>query len=166
MSEAIAQCTHIFLLKRDPQNSRSLFLSQDLILIGDHLQLRPKLESYNLTKVSGSGFNFDVSLFERLILSNFESAMLQVQHRMHPSIADLIRHQTYPTLKDHPSVAKYPSVMGVENNLLFLDHSHPENGADEATTTKSNSFEASLCVELVRFLLLQGTFTGALPTIS
>ncbi|KAL7541149.1 LOW QUALITY PROTEIN: hypothetical protein ACHAXR_010669 [Thalassiosira sp. AJA248-18] len=132
--------------------------TKHLILIGDHLQLRPKLESYSLTKVSGLGLDFDVSLFERLILSGYESAMLQVQHRMRPCIADIIRRQTYPTLKDHPSVFNYPSTLGVPrtSNLLFLDHCHPENGGDDATTTKSNTFEASMCVEIVRFLLLQG----------
>jgi hypothetical protein len=58
--------------------------TKHLILIGDHLQLRPKLESYSLTKVSGNGFDFDVSLFERLIFKGFDSAMLRVQHRMRP----------------------------------------------------------------------------------
>jgi len=130
--------------------------TKHLILIGDHLQLRPKLESYSLTKVSGNGFNFDVSLFERLILSGFDSAMLQVQHRMRPCIADIIRRQTYPTLKDHPSVSTYPNTLGVASNMLFLDHSHLENGADDSTMTKSNTFEALICVEIVRFLLLQG----------
>ena len=128
-----------------------------LILIGDHLQLRPKLESYNLTEVSGNGFDLDVSLFERLILSNYQAqTMLGVQHRMRPCIADLIRRLTYPTLKDHESVLKFPSVKGVSNDLLFVHHGHPEDGKDGVSTTKSNSHEATICVEIVRYLLLQG----------
>jgi len=39
---------------------------QQLILIGDHLQLRPKIESYELTVVSSRGYDLDLSLFERL----------------------------------------------------------------------------------------------------
>jgi hypothetical protein len=135
--------------------------TKHLILIGDHLQLRPKLESYSLTKVSGNGFDFDVSLFERLIFKGFDSAMLRVQHRMRPCIADIIRRQTYPSLDDHPSVASYPDVRGVPENLLFIDHANPENGADELATTKSNPFEAQLCVEIVRYLLLQGKEAAA-----
>ncbi len=130
--------------------------TKHLILIGDHLQLRPKLESYSLTKVSGNGFDFDISLFERLIHSGYHAAMLGVQHRMRPCIADIIRRQTYPSLKDHPSVSSYPDVRGVPDNLLFIDHSNFENGADDLATTKSNPFEATLCVEIARYLLLQG----------
>jgi hypothetical protein len=41
-----------------------------LVLIGDHKQLRPKLESYELRKESGKGVDFDESLFERLALQD------------------------------------------------------------------------------------------------
>ena len=84
-----------------------------------------RTQTSNLGHYLGCCNDFDVSLFERLILSGFDSAMLQVQHRMRPCIADIIRHQTYPTLKDHPSVSNYPSTLGVPHNLLFLDHTHP-----------------------------------------
>lgn len=131
--------------------------TKHLILIGDHKQLRPKVESYQLTKASGHGYDFDVSLFERMILAGYPSAMLRVQHRMSPCISALIRKQTYPTLTDHSSVHQYPGVRGVTDNLLFINHSHPEDGAnDPDSTTKSNKPEASFCVEVVRYLLLQG----------
>ena len=39
-----------------------------LIMIGDHQQLPPKLEFYDLRKESGKQVNFDESLFERLAL--------------------------------------------------------------------------------------------------
>ena len=131
--------------------------TKHLILIGDHLQLRPKVENYRLTKVSGHGYDFDVSLFERMILNGYPSAMLQVQHRMRPCISALIREQTYPSLRDHKSVHQYPGVKGVTGNLFFIDHNYPEEGADDPdATTKSNKQEASYCVEIVRYLLLQG----------
>jgi hypothetical protein len=39
---------------------------EHLIMIGDHKQLRPKVEFYPLQKESGRGHDFNVSLFERL----------------------------------------------------------------------------------------------------
>ncbi len=133
--------------------------TKHLILIGDHLQLRPKLESYKLSTVSGAGYNFDCSLFERLIKSRFPSTMLQVQHRMRPYISEFIRQQTYPTLIDHHSVTKFEDVKGVACSVAFIHHDKPEDrkgNHDEAQTTKSNKWEAEMCVEIVRYLLLQG----------
>ena len=137
--------------------------TKHLILIGDHKQLRPKAETYDLTTVSGKGYNLDCSLFERLVCSNLPSAMLQVQHRMRPSISDMVRKQTYPGLKDHPDVTKYPAVRGVKGDVIFIDHDVKEDGlnrdeseCDSHNKTKSNIHEAKLCVELVRYFLLQG----------
>ena len=39
-------------------------------MIGDHKQLRPKLECYELRKESGCQVDFDESLFERLALQD------------------------------------------------------------------------------------------------
>jgi hypothetical protein len=137
--------------------------TKHLILIGDHKQLRPKAETFKLTAVSGHGFNLDCSLFERLVTSGLPTASLNVQHRMRPSISRIVRCQTYPTLKDHPSVEKYPDVRGVTGNVIFIDHNHKEDVQLEKRgqknyiqKTKSNLYEASLCVELVRYFLLQG----------
>jgi hypothetical protein len=131
--------------------------TKQLILIGDHKQLRPKIENYDLSTVSGRGYNLDCSLFERLILKGHTSVALQVQHRMRPSISALIRAQTYPNLQDHESVHRYPNVKGLSENIVFVDHTHFEDGADtDNAMTKSNRFEAELSVEIVRYLLLQG----------
>lgn len=133
--------------------------TKHLILIGDHLQLRPKVESYKLSAASGFGYNFDYSMFERLIKSGFPSAMLQVQHRMRPYISNFIRSQTYPSLIDHPSTHEFQDVKGVDKNVLFLDHDNPEQGCDAdslETKTKANAYEAHMCIEIVRYLLLQG----------
>jgi superfamily I DNA and/or RNA helicase len=135
--------------------------TKHLILIGDHLQLRPKLENYRLSTVSGAGYNFDCSMFERLIKRNYPSSMLQVQHRMRPQISELIRQETYPTLKDHSSVFEFPSISGMSHDIVFVDHDQKEDGIKHAElelqmTTKSNNFEARYCIEFVRYLLLQG----------
>ncbi|KAL7484059.1 hypothetical protein ACHAW6_009716 [Cyclotella cf. meneghiniana] len=131
--------------------------TKHLVVIGDHKQLRPMVESYRLTKVSGHGYDFDVSLFERMILAGYPSAMLQVQHRMRPCISALIREQTYPMLQDHESVHNYLNVKGTTGNLFFINHNNPKEGDnDPQATTKSNVLEASYCVKMIRYLLLQG----------
>ena len=48
---------------------------QHLILIGDHVQLRPNPSVYRL----GIKYNLDVSLFERLIKNNFPNVRLNIQ---------------------------------------------------------------------------------------
>ena len=132
--------------------------TKHLILIGDHKQLPPKVESHELTMTSANGYDLDCSLFERLCcVQGISSVSLEVQHRMRPAISALVRSQTYPTLKDHESVTTYPAVKGISENLLFLDHQHMEDAADaDNATTKTNKYEAELCLQIVRFLLLQG----------
>ena len=137
--------------------------TKHLIMIGDHQQLRPKVESFQLTTVSGGGYNRDCSLFERLVLSKLPYVTLGVQHRMRPEISELIRNQTYPLLEDHPSVKNFPGVKGVTKNVVFIDHRVLEDGemGDDkedirSLKTKSNRFEAELCIAIVRFFLLQG----------
>ena len=78
---------------------------------------------------------------------------------MRPYISEFIRQQTYPTLIDHPSVTKFENVKGAACSVAFIDHDKSEDrkgGVDETKTTKSNKWEADMCVELVRYLLLQG----------
>ena len=133
--------------------------TKHLILIGDHKQLRPKVETYNLTAVANRGYNLDQSLFERLVMSDLPSVSLKVQHRMRPQISDFVRSQTYPHLVDHESVLSHPNVKGLSMNVAFIDHDVAEDGANrdgDHSKTKANSYEAEICLEMVRYLLLQG----------
>jgi hypothetical protein len=136
--------------------------TKHLVLIGDHKQLRPKVEAYALSTVSRGGYNLDISLFERLVLGGLPSSRLAVQHRMRPEISRFIRAQTYNDLIDHQSVFKHPDLKGVSNNVVFIDHTIKEDGEDkdrggyQSNTTKSNAYEATLCIEIVRYFLLQG----------
>ena len=45
---------------------------QQLVLIGDHQQLRPSLNAFELAEY----YNLDLSMFERLINNNFDYARL------------------------------------------------------------------------------------------
>ncbi|KAG2495742.1 hypothetical protein HYH03_006339 [Edaphochlamys debaryana] len=141
--------------------------TKQLILIGDHKQLRPKVESYSLTVQSGAGHDLNVSLFERLVLGGFPHTQLGVQHRMHPQISALVR-PTYSDLRDADSTLAHPPVRGLPpgQRVAFVDHRQPEAGEKEAGVwgmaaaaagvSKVNMHEVALAVETVRYLLQQG----------
>lgn len=46
------------------------------------------------------------------VMLNVATAM-QVQRRMRPAIAEIIRKEIYPALKDGPNVLHYPDVAGM-----------------------------------------------------
>eukprot|EP00959_Pyramimonas_sp_CCMP1952_P220027 4600261-Pyramimonas_sp.AAC.1 len=56
---------------------------QRLVLVGDHRQLPPTILSYK-AKLEG----LDESLFERFIRLGYPYTMMDIQFRMHPSIAE------------------------------------------------------------------------------
>ncbi|ODM90261.1 NFX1-type zinc finger-containing protein 1, partial [Orchesella cincta] len=118
-----------------------------LILIGDHLQLRPSTNVYQLEQK----YRMNVSLFERMILTKSTCT----QHRMCPEVADLIVGPIYEQLHNHPKVLEYPHVKGVVKNLYFLTHSQLEN-TDTELLSKSNYYEANFISGLCEYLLNQG----------
>ncbi|CAM9147741.1 unnamed protein product [Discosporangium mesarthrocarpum] len=132
--------------------------TQQLILIGDHLQLRPKSEVYQLTVDSGRGHDLDMSMFERLVHEGRVPVQtLSTQRRMRPCIADLIRPAVYPNLADAPTVLEYPNVKGMRDNLFFLDHNVLEDDVtDSVINSKTNRHEANLVCGLTQYLLKQG----------
>ncbi|KAA8492707.1 NFX1-type zinc finger-containing protein 1 [Porphyridium purpureum] len=135
--------------------------TEHLIMIGDHQQLRPKLQSYKLSTGSREGHNFNVSLFERLVLSShIEHGELNVQHRMRPEISVLIK-PSYPDQEDGPGTQKRESIRGVSSNVMFIDHDHQEDssqvaGGEEDATLKANAYEVEMVVAVVRYLLQNG----------
>lgn len=140
------------------------------ILIGDHLQLRPQINNYELqsTNPRGHQYSLDMSLFERLVEprtdtdSGLSFSTLETQRRMHPSIAELVRSTLYPSLKDGPRVADYPEVVGMKKRLFWLHHEHPEAGVspnDPQGTSHSNEFEVEMTTALVSHLVRQGEYS-------
>ena len=125
--------------------------TQHLILIGDHKQLRPKPNEYNLAKK----YNLEVSLFERLVLLNLPSATLEIQHRMRPEIAQLVHPHIYSTLINHESVLEYENITGASKNMFFIQHEFPEE-TDENLVSHSNLLEANFIPALCRYFLQQG----------
>lgn len=123
---------------------------QHLILIGDHQQLRPSANVYDLAK----NFNLEVSLFERLIESRLPFVRLNYQHRMRPEIARLLTPHIYTELENHPSVLEYENIKGVSSNLFFVKHSYPELAIKDGKSHE-NMHEAQFVVELCRYFLNQ-----------
>ncbi|KAH7890599.1 P-loop containing nucleoside triphosphate hydrolase protein [Phlebopus sp. FC_14] len=137
---------------------------EQMILIGDHKQLRPKVNNYQLTVEKGDGYDLNRSLFERLVLQGFPHATLSSQHRMRPEISAFVRELTYPELVDEPSTRGRPDIRGVQSNVIFIDHAHPEDEdtrisdrADASTSSsKQNTYEAEMVLKVVRYLAQQG----------
>ncbi|KAG8955926.1 hypothetical protein FRC04_006374 [Tulasnella sp. 424] len=135
---------------------------QHMILIGDPLQLRPTIESYQLSADNpgiGQVYQLDRSLMERLSSSGLRMSRLDVQRRMRPEVSELIRCTLYPSLIDNDTVKARPSIRGMAKDVFFLDHRHGEGGAGEESVSKTNTFEVNMIKDLVLHLLRQGAYT-------
>ena len=142
--------------------------TEQLILIGDHFQLRPHVDAMRLKESGALGHSLDVSLFERLVrqaecIQRAPTELpflltLETQRRMRPDIADLIRFPLYPTLLDHESVVQYPPLPGFVESLWFFDHRFPEQGNAEDLSMKSyrNSGEAALVISVAQYAIRNG----------
>ena len=138
--------------------------TQQLILIGDHKQLRPKVNNYKLTVEKGEGYDLNRSLFERLILKGVPHQTLHQQHRMRPEISFLIRSLTYPELIDAPKTQGRQDIRGLQSNVVFISHEHREDDAEEtgnwkdmsSISSKQNRFEVDMVLKCVRYLAQQG----------
>ena len=120
--------------------------AQHLIQIGDHQQLRPQINNHNLSLESPLGriHQLDRSQFERLSVGErgrppFAVSQLNVQRRMRPDISALIRNTQYPRLEDHASVRDLPNVIGMRNNIFWLDYKKTEESMRPDTVQKSKS---------------------------
>lgn len=141
--------------------------TKQLILIGDHRQLRPKVNNYSLTVEKGDGFDLNRSLFERLVLSGFPHSTLKRQHRMCPEISSLIRHLTYPDLLDAHSTISRDPIHGLQNRVVFIKHEHQELLSEVtdrrdpgSAKSKQNLFEAQIVKKVVKYMAQQGYGTS------
>lgn len=137
---------------------------QQLILIGDHKQLRPKISNYDLTVEKGEGYDLNRSLFERLIIQGHPHTTLQKQHRMHPDISVLVKELTYPDLEDSPGTLTREPLRGLGDRVIFVNHGYPEAHDERITdrrdqgskSSKENHFEAHMVLKTVRYMAQQG----------
>jgi hypothetical protein len=137
---------------------------KQLVLIGDHKQLRPKINNYALSVERGDGFDLNRSLFERLILQGARHATLHKQHRMVPEISVFARELTYPNLLDGPRTSGRPKILGLQDRVIFLNHTKQEDTDKQVRDrrdpgmkeSKKNTFEAEMVLRCVKYLGQQG----------
>ncbi|CAF1076922.1 unnamed protein product [Adineta ricciae] len=123
---------------------------EHLILIGDHVQLKPNPTVYQL----GTKYNMDVSLFERLVKNNFPNVRLNIQHRMRPEIGRLMKH-FYDDLEDDISVkTNRESIRGIDSDVFFINHQYSDASVTDGSS-KYNKFEALYAIELAKYLIKQ-----------
>ncbi|KAF2277903.1 P-loop containing nucleoside triphosphate hydrolase protein [Westerdykella ornata] len=148
--------------------------TKQLVLIGDHKQLRPKVSNFQLTIEKGDGYDLNMSLFERLITAGVPHTTLMQQHRMRPEISSLVRNLTYPELEDAPKTLNRPHLRGLQDNVIFLSHDHPELNAERiadrrdqgANISKENQYEVDMALKCVRYLGQQGYGTDKIVILT
>ena len=129
-------------------------LSRDtnhVILIGDHKQLRPKATVYELAQK----YNLEISLFERMVMNSMDCKRLCIQHRMRPEIAALTKRFYDHEILDHETVYKFENIVGISQNMFFVDHCQPESQNGNLQSF-SNPHEATFLKYLCKYLLQQG----------
>ena len=125
--------------------------TRQLIMIGDHKQLKPKPYSYELSKY----YNFDISMFERLINNNIKYVSLKYQRRMKPLFADFVRLIYGQTEYVDKGVNKRESIKGMTSDMFIITHNEEES-EKEGMRSKCNEYEAIYLVKLCGYLLKQG----------
>ncbi|UKK01092.2 regulator of nonsense transcripts-related protein [Theileria orientalis] len=135
---------------------------RSLVLIGDHKQLRPTIIS-----IQASVLGLSKSLLERLIEDNVAPVhLLDVQRRMHPSIAEFPNLHFYEGQIRNQDVndINRPQILGFKwpmngNNLVFVDVSTGSPNTQFETshgTSKFNTMELTCVLALVNSFLKAG----------
>jgi len=140
---------------------------EHVISIGDHQQLRPQINNFRLSLESqqGKSFQLDRSQFERLAVGEpgrpkCPVAQLNIQRRMRPQISSLIR-PLYSDLIDHEVVKDLPDVVGLRENVFWLEHDNEESGhSDIHQKSHSNVWEVEMTYALLRHVVRQGVYTS------
>ncbi|KAI1750478.1 P-loop containing nucleoside triphosphate hydrolase protein [Xylaria castorea] len=126
---------------------------QQLILVGDHQQLKPSCDTPFLDEAP---YYIRVSMFERLIELDMPYTMLNMQRRMSPILREVLT-PFYPNLQDHPVVGlpgARPPIPGMEQRSFFFHHTWSE-GTDE-NLSKFNLLEGEMIVRFIDYLMLNG----------
>ena len=136
---------------------------EQMILIGDHKQLRPKVYNYELTVESGKGYNLNKSLFERLVEKGYPCCTLTTKFRMTPPPLRLAQLWTYPTLR-YAEETEVSNPKGLLQSLVWITHNKEESSASElrdqtdftSSTSKQNLWEVDVVVKIAQYIVQQG----------
>ena len=93
---------------------------------------------------------------------------------MRPEISAFIRTLTYPDLTDAAKTQGRANVRGVQNNFIFSDHRHREDGDGRisdrcdrgSSSSKQNTYEVEMIWKIVRYLAQQGYGTDNLVVLT
>ena len=137
-----------------------------LIMIGDHKQLRPQVDTWELRR----DYKLDVSMMERLIRSKYPFKALKKQNRMRPEFSALLK-DIYPNLEDNMErVAGNKPIDCIVKSMFFWSHDCPEEGRkkgdQEQGRSKKNEGEADMVVTLVLFMLINGTSPSQITVLA
>ena len=89
-------------------------------------------------------------------VSAVAASRLNIQRRMHPQIANLLRATLYPYLRDHESTKGRKPVPGMSDRIWWLDHQEPEDlphSRHANPNSFSNTFEIEMTAGLVEYLV-------------
>lgn len=127
-----------------------------VILIGDHIQLRPFTSS---NQTINTTTNYNKSLFERLIKNNLEFTLLTEQYRMKENICNFISNEFYQnklfTNKNINNKFKNQKIFDIikeEKNFVFFDlkNGFEEHPKDENNKSYINIKEFEFCFDLIK----------------
>ncbi|KAF4665223.1 hypothetical protein FOL47_004703 [Perkinsus chesapeaki] len=126
------------------------------VLLGDHKQL-PAAVHCNAAKSGGLG----ISLFERLATRGTEVHLLDVQRRMHPSIAEFSNKHFYENKIKH-EVSDRPLIPGLhwpnpEIRVALVDTSELSAEETKVGTSLMNREEARLLLDALHSAVSHGT---------
>ena len=138
---------------------------QQLILVGDHQQLRPHC---NVAAHEGKPYCLNISLFERMVKNHVNYNILRKQRRMIPEIRRLLNPIYHDKIQDHPSVlvsANRPDVPGMGGvNSFFFSHQWPETRDDLMSAI--NKDEAAMIAGFVEYLVFNGIETEEITILT
>ena len=126
---------------------------QQLILIGDHFQLRPKIQSFRLAER-----HFDRSLIERLFAGerDYPKAMLKEQNRMRDEFLCLLKPFYPKLLTNQQRVSSNEPLACCRKSMYFMTmREHTEVEAAERRCP-TNPAEAQMIMKLVMHMLREG----------
>ena len=138
---------------------------QQLVLVGDHQQLRPHC---NMSAHENKPYFLNISLFERMVKNSVEYNMLVKQRRMIPEIRRLLHPIYRGAIEDHASVllpTNRPDVPGMGGvNSFFFSHAWQEQRDDQMSCI--NRDEAAMIVGFVEHLIYNGMETDDITILT
>ena len=138
----------------------SLSSVERCLMVGDHQQLRPSIQTHDLKMCK----NLHISMFERLVKLGVPAPRLSFQSRMHVDLLD-------------PVLQHYPNLQSIDERVSILQHPEwvrcplffwtCESKAEllSGTTSWCNKWQATMAVNLALFLVDQAVVDAGHITI-